>query len=390
MTSVLHGVASLHSKSGGPARSVIRLVDALANQKCIEVHLLSQTLSNEPWMQPDRNLVEASLVRASSAFRLSGGLAYKKLLQQQFMNVSLSIIHSHGVWHPINHWLSRFAKQKKIPLIIQPRGMLEPWALAQKSWKKRLAMQLYQESDLASAAIFVATSDMEYQNLRQLGIMQPIAIIPNGVQLEITPTATTFALKPDRERVALFLSRIHPKKGLLELIEAWAICKPVGWRLKIAGPDEGGYLDVVKKAIIRHGLGAYVEYVGEVEGDAKSSLYQLADLFVLPTYSENFGLVVAEALAHGVPVITTKGAPWSDLTTFNCGWWVDTGLNALVPALHEAVSLKDSERVLMGQRGKKYVQRYNWDAIAHQTLEVYDWVLNPQKSQIKPDSVMLT
>ena len=118
MTSVLHGVASLHSKSGGPARSVIRLVDALANQKCIEVHLLSQTLSNEPWMQPDRNLVEASLVRASSAFSLSGGLAYKKLLQQQFMNVSLSIIHSHGVWHPINHWLSRFAKQKKIPLIM--------------------------------------------------------------------------------------------------------------------------------------------------------------------------------------------------------------------------------------------------------------------------------
>lgn len=362
-------------------------MNALSRKNAINIDLITQLASSDPWLQPC-NKVKTHLVRSDKK-ALYGSFPFRKVLNTKFSLQLPSIIHSHGVWHPSNHWTANFAGNNKIPHIIQPRGMLEPWALAQKSWKKRLAMQLYQGKDIASAAIFIATSDMEYENLRQLGIRQPIAVIPNGVQLDITPPVEDFVLNPDREKVVLFLSRIHPKKGLLELIEAWAICKPVGWRLKIAGPDEGGYLDLVQKIIIQYGLGAKVDYVGEVDGEVKGALYQSADLFVLPTYSENFGLVVAEALAHGIPVITTKGAPWSDLVTFGCGWWVDTGVYALVPALQEAISLADADRKMMGRRGQQYVQRYNWDAIAQHTLEVYGWALNPHNSELKPDFVML-
>jgi glycosyltransferase involved in cell wall biosynthesis len=122
-------------------------------------------------------------------------------------------------------------------------------------------------------------------------------------------------------------------------------------------------------------LDASVVFAGAVAGAQKAALYRDADLFVLPTFSENFGLVVAEALSYGVPVITTRGAPWADLETHGCGWWIDTGVEPLVAALRAATALTDSERQAMGERGRAYVQRYDWDAIAAQTLALYRWVL---------------
>lgn len=107
----------------------------------------------------------------------------------------------------------------------------------------------------------------------------------------------------------------------------------------------------------------------------KAALYREADLFVLPTFSENFGLVVAEALAYGLPVITTRGAPWADLETYGCGWWIETGMEPLVPALRAAMALSNAERRAMGERGRVYVRRYDWDVIAAETLALYRWVL---------------
>ena len=123
------------------------------------------------------------------------------------------------------------------------------------------------------------------------------------------------------------------------------------------------------------GLGSAVDYVGPVAGARKAALYREADLFVLSTFSENFGLVVAEALAHGVPVITTRGAPWADLETYGCGWWIDTGVAPLVVALRQATALSDAERQAMGERGRVYVRRYDWHTIAADTLALYRWVL---------------
>jgi glycosyltransferase involved in cell wall biosynthesis len=179
----------------------------------------------------------------------------------------------------------------------------------------------------------------------------------------------------DEERVALFLSRVHPKKGLLELVRAWAQVAPEGWRLEIAGPDEGGHWDEVARLVAELHLGDFVRYHGAVEGDRKTALFRRADLFVLPTFSENFGVVVAEALASGVPVITTRSAPWADLESHRCGWWIDVGVEPLAAALRAAMGLSDDERRAMGERGRHYVRRYDWDEIARQTLALYRWLL---------------
>jgi glycosyltransferase involved in cell wall biosynthesis len=187
-------------------------------------------------------------------------------------------------------------------------------------------------------------------------------------------------------RRVLFLSRVHPVKGILNLLHAWAAVMPKGWRLKIAGPDEGGHLAEVIALARALGIDQMVEFLGEVDGEAKRQAYLEADLFVLPTFSENFGVVVAEALAHGVPVITTRGAPWADLQTHACGWWVDIGVEPLVMALREAMALRDDERQAMGARGREYAQRYDWDGIAQKTIDVYRWLLGDGSM---PDAVQL-
>ena len=176
-------------------------------------------------------------------------------------------------------------------------------------------------------------------------------------------------------RTALFLSRVHPKKGLLNLVRAWSNLSPKNWRLCIAGPNEGGHLDEVMALAQQFGINDSVEYVGEVDGEQKDALYRMADIFVLPTFSENFGVVVVEALVHGIPVITTHGAPWADLEVYGCGWWVEIGVDPLQEALREAMALSDDERHAMGERGKEYVCRYNWEDIAHQTMAMYRWIL---------------
>jgi len=373
---VVHTVASLHSAAGGPSRTITHLTDKLAGFSDLTVAIVTQHQRGEsevPSTNPAVNRIKADAI-LPLASKL--GLPLRRALQSHMIKSQVSLLHDHGLWMPNNHWVARTATEHSIPLIVQPRGMLEPWAMNYKLWKKRMAMVLYQWRNLQSAKVLIATAASEYENLRTLGLRQAIAVIPNGVnlQMDIGEQARP-KIKPKQHRTALFLSRVQEKKGLLNLIDAWAQIRPNGWRLQIAGPDEGGHLAEVLARAKRAGVGSVVDYVGVVDGEAKSQLYHNADLFVLPTYSENFGVVVAEALAHGLPVITTRGAPWQDLESYKCGWWIEIGSEPLGAALSDAIMLNDDERQAMGARGRDYVRRYDWNDIAAQTVDVYRWVL---------------
>jgi glycosyltransferase involved in cell wall biosynthesis len=287
-----------------------------------------------------------------------------------------TIIHDHGMWLPTNHHAARLARTLRVPFIVQPHGMLEPWALGYRGLKKKVAMHAYQRRDLEAACVLVVTSEAEGENLRRIGLTQPLAVIPNGVRSD----AVAGAEDPGRghasgRRNVLFLSRIHPKKGLRNLIRAWGRLRVRDWELRIAGPDDGGHLEEIMDLAREAGVSDAIRYCGVVEGEQKSILYRQADVFVLPTYSENFGLVVAEALSQGVPVVTTRGAPWEDLQRHGCGWWVDVGVDPLVTALDEAMGLTEPERRAMGERGRVLAHRFDWGTIAAQMLSVYRWIL---------------
>lgn len=384
--SVVHAIAGLNPSAGGPSRVVVDCTDALALRPGLAITLLTQAVPGSEMLASCCQQVNRVVAESGSQLAMKLGLPFRRELGRIIRTVRPTLIHNHGLWLPLNHWAVSMGRRNHIPVIVQPHGMLEPWALNHKTWKKKLAMALFQWRDLASARLLVATSGVEYENIRRLGLRQPVAIIPNGVDLNVAAMPTTLA-PVDRQRVALFLSRVHPVKGLLNLVRAWAQLAPVGWRLCIAGPDDVGHLSEVLALVRQLGVQGSVDYVGAVEGAAKTALYNAADVFVLPTFTENFGVVVAEALAHGLPVITTRGAPWADLKTYGCGWWVDIGVAPLVHAMREAMALSDDERRAMGARGRDYVRRYDWDGIAKQTIDVYRWVLGqgPQPDCVRTD-----
>lgn len=366
---------------------MVHCTDALAAVPGLAVAILTQSLAGAPAVPSANPSVTRRVIESTSPWALRLGNPVRQALAAWPPAARPALIHDNGLWLPVNHWAASAARRYRIPLIIQPHGMLEPWAIQHKGSKKRLALALYQRRDLATARVLVATAEQEYVNLRGLGLCQPIAIIPNGVPL---PDADAVLARPPRPagtpRTVLFLSRVQGKKGLLNLIDAWAQVRPAGWRLQIAGPEEDGHLAEVLARARQAGVSEAVEYAGVVDGAAKTALYHGADLFVLPTFSENFGVVVAEALAHGLPVITTHGAPWADLPAFGCGWWIPIGVEPLAGALREALALSDAERAAMGERGLSYVRRYDWAAIAGDMAAVYRWVLGRGE---RPDCVQV-
>jgi glycosyltransferase involved in cell wall biosynthesis len=373
---VVHVIAGLHPMSGGPSRTVVQLSDALASTESVTVTLLSQSLVGEPTIGSRHPDVDRRLVESSSRLSLKLGVPVRRALRRCITECKPSLIHNHGLWLPVNHWAARAARRYNIPLLIHPRGMLETWALDHRGLKKRLALRLYQQRDLETAALLFATAEQEAENIRRLGLRQPIAVIPNGVKLAMPLSKMSRRDgMSDGIRNALFLGRIHPIKGLLNLIDAWDRVRPADWRLRLAGPNEGGHLAEVMQRVRVLSLETSVEYVGEVEGDTKAALFATTDLFVLPSFSENFGVVVAEALAHGVPVITTRGTPWEGLLHHGCGWWVEPTADSLVEALQEAINMDQASLLAMGEKGREYIREFEWTHIAQQTTDVYRWVL---------------
>lgn len=242
----------------------------------------------------------------------------------------------------------------------------------------------YEAENLRSARLFHATSEMEAEAIRRYGLKQPIAVVPNGVTIPEAHASlrggfeVRFSELKGR-RFLLYMGRLDPKKGLDLLLEAWAILQAdfSSWHLVIAGPDLTGYSTALKATISNNrALLNSITFAGMVEGTLKSSLLTHADLFVLPTRSENFGIAVAEALAHGVPVVTTTAAPWADLVSRACGWWVAPESAFITNALRSAMQLPPSDLKAMGERGRRYVaEQFSWDFVGQRMTEVYRWIV---------------
>lgn len=312
--------------------------------------------------------------------------SYSPSLLSGLEEASPDIVHSHGVWAFPSMAAFLWSRRTGRPYLMSIHGMLEPWALRQSRFKKKIARSLYQDRIIKAAACLRATSSMEVESIRAAGFKNAIAMVPNGIDLPPVPP-TTPKLANRSFRTALFLSRLHPKKGLLNLIEAWRRVQPPDWKLEIVGPDDDGYAKKISSAIHGAGLERSVRLAGPSWGAERFNHYWNADLFVLPSFSENFGLVIAEALACQLPVITTLGLPWKEIEDHRCGWQIDIGVEPLVEALREATSLSDQTRTEMGLRGRDLVARtYTWQSAGRKINEVYCWML---KGGTPPGSVIL-
>jgi glycosyltransferase involved in cell wall biosynthesis len=287
--------------------------------------------------------------------------------------LSADVIHNHGLWLMPNVSAAWAAAAERRSLVISTCGMLAPAALAFSRLKKRAFWALLQGGAVRSAACIHATSEQEYDEIRGFGLTNPVAVIPLGIDL---PELHEQWPGPPVERVVLSLGRIHPKKGLRGLVHAWAKveAKHPRWRLRIVGPPEAGHDNELRALIMALGL-TRVSVEGPIPGDMKAIAYREADLFVLSTLNENFGLTVGEALAAGTPVISTKGAPWSGLEREGCGWWIDHGADPLAAAMTHAMALPREALKAMGKRGREWMARdFSWDHIGRDMLDVYIWL----------------
>ncbi|MDE0220312.1 MAG: glycosyltransferase [Spirochaetaceae bacterium] len=284
----------------------------------------------------------------------------------------VDLVHNHSLWSLMNMLAGWVVPGHRAKLVVSPHGTLSAAALSRRRSLKNALWPL-QYRTLAKADLLHATSAAEYRDIRSIGLGNPVAIIPNGIDVpRLPPTAAT-----QETRTLLFLSRIHPHKGLDRLLTCWQRLQDrhPHWQLVVAGKGDSGYEKKIKA--MANGLRLRrVRFVGPVYGSAKSRLYTQSQLFALPTDSENFGMVVAEALAHSCPCVVTTGAPWEGLETEGCGWWVERDVCALADALHTAMSRSEDTLRRMGRIGRDWmIREYGWDAIGRQLDTAYRWLL---------------
>lgn len=366
---ILHTSPPMGPSYGGPFESVRNLAKSL----CRAGHEIEVRM---PWSEAAAGHVEEwepAEVSVKGEIRI-GPLGWSPEYARDLLATEAEVIHTHGLWlHPSWGALA-WKKRHEGPHVISVRGMLEPWAWRHKAWKKRPVWWLWERRNLQTAGLLHATSEQEVRSIRERGLTAPVAVIPNGVELPNIGRRTS-NIEPGKRR-ALFLSRVHPVKGLPMLLEAWAKLRPEDWELRIVGPDEGGHREELERQAAALRLGGEVVFEGALAGEAKAAAYREADLFVLPTHSENFGIAVAEAMAHGLPVITTQGAPWKVLEEEGCGWWTPVSVEGIAAALEDAIYRNDEELVAMGARGRQVVmERFSWDGIAQEMIACYEWLL---------------
>jgi glycosyltransferase involved in cell wall biosynthesis len=301
--------------------------------------------------------------------------------------------HGHGLYVWTNMWLGGEARKRGKPLVYHPQGFFDPWILRRSRGKKRIAHWLFEDKNIANVRWWRAVSNKEAGQIRAVvGSHAIVHVIPNGVDLDEVDSLqfsngsgegddketkrpkdqeTLAWMKRKRPKRLLFLSRIHPKKGLDLLVPAWGKLTREfpDWELLIVGPDEGGYQATVEKMMADCGCSETCWIHPAVSGAEKHALLCTADLFVLPSYSEGFPMVVLEAAAHRIPVVQTDECNFPELTAAGGAWECRPELESVERALRDALTAEDAERAERGLRGRELVEKsYSWDQIADKVM----------------------
>ncbi|MGZ8158686.1 MAG: glycosyltransferase [Methylobacter sp.] len=257
------------------------------------------------------------------------------------------------------------------PLVWSPRGAIQDayeWKGTKHRKLKRCWEWLCNRLILCDRVMMHTTSERERVATQQRLPRATAMIVPNGVDVPDTLPARDWL--PDGRLRLIYLGRLSPKKGIENLLEAISRLKNTNVSLTIYGAGDTGYTVKLKALADRLGLlGSVLSFAGHVDGEAKSAAFANADVCVIPSYTENFCMVVAEALAHGVPVVASHGTPWAEVEKRHCGLWVDNSPDSLAQAIAGIGTMELPE---MGGRGRKWMkQEFSWNVVAKNMLTLY-------------------
>lgn len=403
--------ASASRLAGGLFSSVRRLHQTLSCDHGVNVHVFA---FRDKFSEQDKTLWEPLEI---ATYPVTGPrqLGYSPLLRQAILASKTDVGHTHGLWMYSSVVTLDWHRKTRRPYVVSPHGMLDPWAVKNSAWKKKLASMLYERAHLQSAACMRALCQSEATSIRQFGLKNPICIIPNGIDL---PTGAGLPAPPWKhaiehgKKVLLFLSRIHPKKGIVNLLKAWAKNlkshsqnqKSSEWVLAIAGWDQGGHEQELKQLATELALdwmdirdrgaangnggpqtSCSVIFLGPQFDGAKDSCYYYCDAFVLPSFSEGLPMVVLESWANSKPVIMTPECNLPEGFQAGAAIRAETSETSLIAGLNELAHMNAEDRLAMGCRGRELVlKRFTWSQVASQMQAVNLWVLG---GGAKPDCI---
>lgn len=307
-----------------------------------------------------------------------------KYLQQSLHTYDIVHVHS------IRHWPGLAARRRAVsagrPLLISLHGMLYPEHLKRSRLRKAVIHALFENSTLRSAHCLHATSTQELNSIGRFGCANRVATIPLGIS---APANAELSREQENEALAcrwpalrgkrrlLYLGMLDPKKGLLRLVAAWAHLhrKFPDWQLAIAGPSVGDYEAHLRAAVDRENLADRITFLGPLYGAEKAMMLRQSELLVLPSDWENFGIVVGEALAAGVPVVASRTSPWETVEQHGCGWWIEPTIEALTRTLEFALAQPCDELLRRGQRGMDLIaSKFSWQTTGDAMTELYSWL----------------
>jgi glycosyltransferase involved in cell wall biosynthesis len=374
---IIHTIAGMGINSGGPTSCTYILVKGLIEAD-VQIKVLTFKPGENDRLITNEDFIETIKRPLEEKFGYSR--SFKNALKK-FKNVDL--VHGNGLWQYSTFSSAFFSFKNKIPFVISPHGMLYPEALKNSKYLKKLMFFLYQKTILNKAAVIHATCKQEMGYVRALGIKTPVAVIPNPIDIKSSQISDS---KGNRVKRIGFIGRFTPIKNIEILLEAWALSESdfVNCELVLIGDGTGLYKKSLMDKAVKLGIKNII-FTGFLSGKDKDKMVKTLSFVVLPSKSENFGMVVAEALINEIPVIASKGTPWEELNMVNAGWWIDIGVEPLKKALVEAIQISEEERVAMGRNGRKLIEeKYSMQSVAKQMVQLYIWVLTKKN---KPDFV---
>lgn len=336
-------------------------------------------------------------------------------LDERLDQINPQVLHTHGIWTYLSIGVPRWARKHHKPYVVSPHGMLDKWALDNSKLKKKLAGLLYERRHLRGAACLHALCASEADSIRQFGLKNPIATIPNGIEI---PEGRDLSSRYSAEKkIMLFLGRLHPKKGLENALRAWAKIRSresgdrgqENWQFVIAGWDQGGHEVRLKQLCEELGLsfanvpakqflsiesnsdqlsGFSVIFVGPLFGELKAQLLERANVFILPSFSEGLPMSVLEAWAYELPVVMTDYCNLPEGFDAEAAIHINTDIESMSAGMVQMIGSSESELKIMGENGLNLVkEKFTWPKIAEQMSELYTWVTKGSRDAARPDFV---
>lgn len=368
---------SISRAGGGVSEICRRLAQSLAQINNLHVDVIGL---RDRFTEDDRGLWRPLLPKV---FGTCGPTPYGYApgLSRALIENKSDVVHVHGIWMYVSLAAARWARSKGQPYVITIHGMLQPWALNNSRWKKRLARWLVEDRVLRGAAcVHVNTLD-EARNIRRLGINTPICVIANGVDVPAHLSKQQPAWAPEIGgcKTLLYLGRIHPKKGLRNLFHAFARLPQAdnpGWKLIVAGWDQDGHEQELRNLARDLGIDDLILFVGPQFSEAKAAALAHADAFILPSHSEGLPMAVLEAWAHRCPVLMTPQCNLTEGFDTGCALRIEPDSNSILGGLKKLFAMTVSQRKELADRARNLVEeRFTWSKAATDLNDVYRWLV---------------